>query len=67
MDEIGEVKCSFCGRFSTEVERILAGPNVAICDDCVALSVNVVGKGRTGWCKSVISSLENMVKTNSEI
>jgi ATP-dependent protease Clp ATPase subunit len=50
-----DVKCSFCGRFSTEVERILAGPTVAICDECVALAAEFVGDGRPEWCDKLIA------------
>ncbi len=28
--------CSFCGRSSKEVKRLIDGPGVAICDDCVS-------------------------------
>ncbi|HEY4027438.1 MAG TPA: ClpX C4-type zinc finger protein [Candidatus Dormibacteraeota bacterium] len=28
--------CAFCGRDQTRVQKLVAGPNVAICDDCVA-------------------------------
>ncbi|MCB9676231.1 MAG: hypothetical protein H6737_14005 [Alphaproteobacteria bacterium] len=29
--------CSFCGKASTEVKKLIAGPSVYICDECVAL------------------------------
>jgi len=32
-----EKKCSFCGRLSTQVQRLIAGPNVYICNECVEL------------------------------
>jgi len=31
------VKCSFCGRSVTEVRRIIEGPGVYICDQCITL------------------------------
>ena len=34
--------CSFCGKPNTEVERIVAGPGVYICNECVALSQQVM-------------------------
>ncbi|HEY8240497.1 MAG TPA: ClpX C4-type zinc finger protein, partial [Kiritimatiellia bacterium] len=30
-------KCSFCGKSQAEVERLIAGPAVQICDQCVEL------------------------------
>ena len=35
MSEKVEVICSFCGKYHDEVERIIAGPQVFICDECV--------------------------------
>ena len=28
--------CSFCGKEKSEVERLIAGPSVLICDECIA-------------------------------
>ncbi|WP_062346535.1 ClpX C4-type zinc finger protein [Herbidospora yilanensis] len=36
------LRCSFCGKPDTEVERIVAGPGVYICDQCVGLAVTVI-------------------------
>ena len=33
--ENGEILCSFCGRPQSQVHRMVAGPDVYICDDCV--------------------------------
>ncbi|SJZ79469.1 ATP-dependent Clp protease ATP-binding subunit ClpX [Pilibacter termitis] len=37
-----EVTCSFCGKAQTEVRRIIAGPGVYICDECVELSKEII-------------------------
>jgi predicted DNA-binding transcriptional regulator AlpA len=37
-----DVHCSFCGRDHTEVHRLVAGPDVAICDQCVGLCNRIV-------------------------
>jgi hypothetical protein len=34
--------CSFCLKPNTEVARLVAGPGVYICNDCVALCVQVI-------------------------
>lgn len=31
----GEQRCSFCGKFASQVERMFTGPHVAICTDCI--------------------------------
>jgi ATP-dependent Clp protease ATP-binding subunit ClpX len=36
------IRCSFCGRPSKEVESIIAGPNVYICNHCVLSSVDIL-------------------------
>lgn len=37
-----QVKCSFCGKTQDQVKRIIAGPNVYICDECVELCKEIV-------------------------
>ena len=36
-DEKGTVKCSFCGKSQDEVHRVIAGPGVYICSECIKL------------------------------
>lgn len=36
------VHCSFCGKAENEVERIVAGPGVYICNECVALCQEII-------------------------
>ena len=37
-----DVKCSFCGKDSSQVERIIAGPNAYICNECVSLCDEII-------------------------
>ena len=30
-------RCSFCGKSQDQVRRMVAGPSVYICDECIAL------------------------------
>ncbi len=40
---MGEVVyCSFCGKSQHEVKRIVAGPSVFICDECVATCMEIM-------------------------
>ena len=36
------VRCSFCGKGQEEVERIIAGPGVYICDECIDLCNSII-------------------------
>ncbi len=36
------VRCSFCGKSQDEVDRIIAGPGVYICSDCIKVCSNIV-------------------------
>lgn len=35
-------KCSFCGKSDRQVGRLIAGPGVCICDECVSLCLGVL-------------------------
>jgi ATP-dependent Clp protease ATP-binding subunit ClpX len=34
--------CSFCGKSQSQARRLIAGPNVYICDECVALCTEII-------------------------
>ena len=36
--------CSFCGKSQREVCKLVAGPTVFICDECVELCMDIVGE-----------------------
>lgn len=38
-----DIKCSFCGKGQETVSRLVAGPNVYICDECIELCNEIVG------------------------
>ena len=38
-----ETRCSFCGRPANMVKRLISGPGVFICDECVALCNEIIG------------------------
>lgn len=38
----GMQRCAFCGKGEREVNRLVAGAGVAICDECVALCVEII-------------------------
>lgn len=42
LTEIAITSCSFCGKPSAEVQRIVAGPGVFICNECIELALMLV-------------------------
>jgi ATP-dependent Clp protease ATP-binding subunit ClpX len=40
----GGAVCSFCGRSEEELEKLVSGPNVCICDNCVRLCMTIIEK-----------------------
>ncbi|MCI5593978.1 MAG: ATP-dependent Clp protease ATP-binding subunit ClpX [Eubacteriales bacterium] len=44
-DEKKQLKCSFCGKPQGQVRRLIAGPNVYICDECVQLCREIIEDG----------------------
>ena len=44
-DEKKQLKCSFCGKPQGQVTRLIAGPNVYICDECVQLCREIIEDG----------------------
>ena len=40
--KIKEPKCSFCGKTSEQVRRLVAGPGVFICNECVELCNDIL-------------------------
>ena len=36
------IRCSFCGKRQEQVNRIIAGPNVYICNECIDLCSSIL-------------------------
>ncbi len=43
-DDKRQLQCSFCGKSQDQVKRLIAGPNVYICDECVALCNEIISE-----------------------
>ena len=41
-DEKKSLRCSFCGRHEEQVERMIQGPGVRICDNCIRLCMSIL-------------------------
>ncbi len=38
----GTLRCSFCGKGQKEVKKLIAGPGVYICDECIDLCMDII-------------------------
>lgn len=45
-DDKSNVRCSFCGKSQNEVTRLVAGPGVNICNECIALCQEIIEDDR---------------------
>ncbi|MEW6425878.1 MAG: ATP-dependent protease ATP-binding subunit ClpX [Bacillota bacterium] len=41
-NEKGQLKCSFCGKSQDQVKKLVAGPGVYICDECIELCNEII-------------------------
>ncbi|MDA8229186.1 MAG: ATP-dependent Clp protease ATP-binding subunit ClpX [Desulfitobacterium hafniense] len=41
-DEKNQLKCSFCGKTQDQVKKLVAGPGVYICDECIELCNEII-------------------------
>ena len=55
--------CSFCGKSQHEVRKLIAGPTVFICDECVELCMDIIKEEN----KSSLIKHEDGVPTPKEI
>ena len=44
-DDKKSLRCSFCGKAENQVHRIIQGPGVRICDECVQLCMSILDDG----------------------
>src|SRR5271168_1484641 len=43
-DGFGNLCCSFCGKSQREVKKLIAGPTVYICDECIELCNDIIAE-----------------------
>ncbi|MEM8609241.1 MAG: ATP-dependent Clp protease ATP-binding subunit ClpX [Myxococcota bacterium] len=43
-DGHGNLQCSFCGKSQKEVKKLIAGPTVYICDECIGLCNDIIAE-----------------------
>ena len=42
LEDDKDIRCSFCGKTQDSVKRIIAGPGVYICNECIGLCANII-------------------------
>ncbi len=47
-DDKGQMKCSFCGKAQEQVRKLVAGPGVYICDECIELCNEIIEEEFSG-------------------
>ncbi len=47
-DDKGQLKCSFCGKMQEQVKKLVAGPGVYICDECIELCNEIIAEELSG-------------------
>jgi len=59
------LKCSFCQKTEDQVEKLVAGPNVYICDECVAIAVRLMSD-RQGLLRRLWNHLVGLTRKYSK-
>ncbi len=54
-DEKKSLRCSFCGKHESQVHRMIQGPGVRICDECVQLCMSILDDGYSAGGETVSS------------
>lgn len=63
-DSKNTLYCSFCGKSQHEVRKLIAGPNVFICNECVELCMDII---REEDKTQLVAGEEGRIPTPSEI
>ena len=58
-EEKKALRCSFCGKTETQVHRMVQGPGVRICDECVNLCMSILDDGYAG-AEEVLNSVDQL-------
>ena len=61
--------CSFCGKSHAEVKKLIAGPGVYICDNCITLCTNILNResGESTTGKGVLKTLPKPREIRAEL
>ena len=61
------LRCSFCGKREQQVHRMIQGPGVRICDECVQLCMSILDEGFDGPETTPLEDVPDQLPTPKEI
>ena len=61
------LRCSFCGKREQQVHRMIQGPGVRICDECVQLCMSILDEGFDGPETEPLEDIPDQLPTPKEI
>ena len=61
------LRCSFCGKHENQVHRMIQGPGVRICDECVQLCMSILNDGFDGAESGSMEDVPDHLPTPREI
>ncbi len=61
------LRCSFCGKHEQQVHRMIQGPGVRICDECVQLCMSILNDGFEPMGPSPLEDIPDELPTPREI
>ena len=59
-EEKKSLRCSFCGKSEGQVHRMIQGPGVRICDECVQLCMSILDDGYSAAMEEGFDSVEDL-------
>ncbi|WKZ83253.1 MAG: ATP-dependent Clp protease ATP-binding subunit ClpX [Acidimicrobiia bacterium] len=69
MTKFGEggdlLKCSFCGKSQKQVKKLIAGPGVYICDECIDLCTEIIEEELAGTEETPFAELPKPTEINA--
>ena len=64
-DSNEQLLCSFCGKSQRQVKKLIAGPGVYICDECIDLCNEIIDEELTGTSTFELENLPKPIEINS--
>ena len=66
-DDKKSLRCSFCGKHENQVHRMIQGPGVRICDECVQLCMSILSDGFDDVESNPLEDMPDQLPTPREI
>ena len=66
-DDKKALRCSFCGKHENQVHRMIQGPGVRICDECVQLCMSILDDSFDDYASSPVEDMPDELPTPREI